>query len=35
MYKIRTKSGRIVTVTDSHSLLVWNENKNEFERKEP
>lgn len=35
MYEIKTLSGRDVTVTDSHSLLIWNETKQEFERVKP
>jgi hypothetical protein len=35
MYEIKTLSGRNVTVTDSHSLLIWNEIKQEFERVKP
>jgi DNA-directed RNA polymerase beta' subunit len=35
MYEIKTIGGRNVTVTDSHSLLVWNETKHEFERVKP
>lgn len=35
MYEIKTLGGRKVTVTDSHSLLVWNKNKGEFERIKP
>jgi len=35
MYEIKTLSGRSVTVTDSHSLLIWNEIKQEFERVKP
>jgi intein/homing endonuclease len=35
MYEIKTLSGRDVTVTDSHSLLIWNESKQEFERVKP
>lgn len=33
MYKIKTKFGRIVTVTDSHSLLIWNKEKFILEQK--
>jgi hypothetical protein len=33
MYEIKTEGGRKVTVTDSHSLLIWNKDK--FERLEP
>jgi DNA-directed RNA polymerase beta' subunit len=35
MYEIITHGGRKVTVTDSHSLLIWNENKSQFERISP
>jgi len=35
MYEIKTLSGRDVTVTDSHSLLIWNDIKQEFERVKP
>jgi len=35
LYEIKTQGGRSVTVTDSHSLLVWNETSNQFERLEP
>jgi intein/homing endonuclease len=35
MYEIKTLGGRKVTVTDSHSLLVWNDKKSEFERVKP
>lgn len=33
MYKIKTKTGRHVTVTDSKSLLIWNEEKQIFEHR--
>jgi len=33
MYEIKTESGRHVIVTDSHSLLIWNNNMRKFERK--
>jgi len=33
MYEIKTRGGRNVIVTDSHSLLIWNNNINNFERK--
>lgn len=32
LYKIYTKSGRTVIVTESHSLLIWNEQTQELER---
>jgi DNA-directed RNA polymerase beta' subunit len=35
MYEIITHGGRRVTVTDSHSLLVWNKTNMSFERIEP
>lgn len=35
MYEIKTLGGRKVTVTDSHSLLIWNKDKDEFERIKP
>ena len=34
IYEVKTKSGRNVKVVASKSLLVWNENKNEYEPKE-
>ena len=33
MYEIKTTGGRHVTVTDSHSLLIWNEETEQLERK--
>jgi len=33
MYEIKTSGGRNVTVTDSHSLLIWNTETKQFERK--
>ena len=33
MYKIKTSASRSVIVTDSHSLLVWNEESRNLERK--
>ena len=33
LYEIITKSGRNVTVTESKSLLIWNEELNEFREK--
>jgi DNA-directed RNA polymerase beta' subunit len=33
MYEVKTSGGRNVVVTDSHSLLVWNEETEQFERK--
>ncbi len=33
MYEVKTKSGRTVKVTDSHSLLIWNDKLNQLERK--
>jgi DNA-directed RNA polymerase beta' subunit len=33
LYEIKTKSGRKVIVTESHSLLIWNGEKFQFERK--
>ena len=33
MYEIKTSGGRNVIVTDSHSLLIWNENTKQLERK--
>ena len=33
MYEIKTNGGRVVTVTDSHSLLIWNEEVEQLERK--
>ena len=30
LYEIKTSGGRSVIVTESKSLLVWNENKNQF-----
>ena len=35
LYEIKTSSGRSVTVTDSHSLLVWNDSIKQFERIHP
>ena len=35
LYEIKTNGGRKVTVTDSHSLLIWNELKRKLERLEP
>jgi DNA-directed RNA polymerase beta' subunit len=35
LYKIKTHGGRDVIVTDSHSLLIWNETINKFERISP
>ena len=35
LYEIITKSGRNVTITDSHSLLIWNEKKKKFQQKYP
>ena len=35
MYEIETHGGRKVTVTDSHSLLVWNKNTKQLERLKP
>ena len=35
MYEIITHGGRKVTVTDSHSLLIWNEKIKQFERISP
>ncbi len=32
LFEIKTQSGRHVIVTESHSLLIWNENKNIFEK---
>jgi hypothetical protein len=33
MYEIKTSGGRNVTVTDSHSLLIWDADTKHFERK--
>ena len=33
MYEIKTSSGRSVIVTDSHSLLIWNDDIKQLERK--
>jgi hypothetical protein len=33
MYEIKTSGGRHVTVTDSHSLLIWNIETKQFDRK--
>ncbi len=33
MYEVKTSGGRTVTVTDSHSLLIWNSEIGQFERK--
>ena len=33
MYEIKTNGGRVVIVTDSHSLLIWNEDTQQLERK--
>ncbi len=33
MYEIKTQTGRSVKVTDSHSLLIWNNEINQLERK--
>lgn len=33
MYKIKTLSGRDVIVTNSHSLLVWNNDNQQYEKK--
>jgi hypothetical protein len=33
MYEIKTSGGRNVTVTNSHSLLIWNAETEQFERK--
>jgi len=35
LYKIKTESGREVIVTDSHSLLIWNEETSTLVRLEP
>ena len=35
MYEIITESGRKVCVTDSHSLLIWNDEKQKLERLSP
>jgi intein/homing endonuclease len=35
LYEIKTHGGRKVIVTDSHSLLIWNDEINKFERIEP
>lgn len=35
MYEIITHGGRKVTVTDSHSLLIWNNIRKQFERISP
>lgn len=35
MYEIETESGRNVCVTDSHSLLIWNDKKEKLERLSP
>ena len=35
MYEIETESGRSVTVTDSHSLLVWNIQTEQLQRLTP
>lgn len=35
LFKIETQSGREVTVTDSHSILVWNNTTMMFDRKSP
>ena len=32
LYEIKTKSGRNVTVTESHSLLIWNNDKHTFNK---
>ena len=32
LFEIKTQSGRNVIVTESHSLLIWNDNKNIFEK---
>jgi len=34
IYTIKTKSGRNVSVVESKSLLIWNENKKEYEPKD-
>jgi DNA-directed RNA polymerase beta' subunit len=33
LYEIKTSGGRKVIVTESHSLLIWNEDTQRFERK--
>ena len=33
LYEIKTHGGRKVIVTESHSLLIWNDENNAFERK--
>lgn len=33
MYEVKTSGGRKVIVTDSHSLLIWNSEIGQFERK--
>lgn len=35
LYEIKTLNGRNVIVTDSHSLLIWNENIKQLERLSP
>ena len=35
MYEIETHGGRKVCVTDSHSLLIWNDEKQKLERLSP
>jgi DNA-directed RNA polymerase beta' subunit len=35
LFKIKTMSGREVTVTDSHSLLIWNKETAQFDRISP
>lgn len=35
LFKIKTQTGREVTVTDSHSLLIWNKETVQFERISP
>ena len=34
LYKVKTKSGREITVTKSKSLMVWDNNSNEFIKKD-
>lgn len=33
VYEVETAGGRVVTVADSESLLIWNDNKKEFLKK--
>ena len=35
LYEVKTQSGRSVTVTAAHSLLVWNETTQVFEQRDP